>query len=77
MLYSSNLEDGGGQWKKEHSWMLKLLADGLQNRMDWKVFKRRHTWDLVASLFGVERDRRTRKGGAGGVFFFLSILNRF
>ncbi|KAF9263035.1 hypothetical protein L218DRAFT_1077444 [Marasmius fiardii PR-910] len=62
MLYSSNSEDGGGQWKKERSWMLKFLADGLQNGTDWKVFKRRHMWDLVASLFGAERDRGTRRG---------------
>ncbi|KAG7090693.1 hypothetical protein E1B28_009789 [Marasmius oreades] len=59
MLYSSNAEDG--QWKRERIWMLKFLADGLRGTMDWKVFKRRHTWDLIASLFGAEKDRLTRR----------------
>ena len=31
--------------------MLKMLGGGMANMDDWKVLKRRHTWDLVASLF--------------------------
>ncbi|KAL0058378.1 hypothetical protein AAF712_014958 [Marasmius tenuissimus] len=60
MLYSSNAEDG--QWKRERAWMIRFLADGLQSSMDWKVFRRRRTWDLIASLFGAEKDRITRRG---------------
>ncbi|KAL0578525.1 hypothetical protein V5O48_003468 [Marasmius crinis-equi] len=60
MLYSSNAEDGS--WKKERTWMIRFLADGLQGSLDWKVFKRRHTWELVASMFGAEKDRATRRG---------------
>ena len=31
--------------------MLKMLEGGMASTDDWKVLKRRHTWDLVASLF--------------------------
>ncbi|EEB92374.1 hypothetical protein MPER_09126 [Moniliophthora perniciosa FA553] len=63
MLYSST--DDNGRWKKDRAWILRFLADGMQGRDDWKVFRRRHTWDLVASLFGSERkgkDRVLRRG---------------
>lgn len=46
MLYSNSDE-----WKKERGWMLKMLGDGMASTQDWKVLQRRHTWDLVASLF--------------------------
>ncbi|KAF8548696.1 hypothetical protein OG21DRAFT_1489159 [Imleria badia] len=46
MLYSSS-----DDWKKERGWMLRMLGDGMASTDDWKVLKRRHTWDLVASLF--------------------------
>ncbi|KAK7040796.1 hypothetical protein VNI00_009702 [Paramarasmius palmivorus] len=61
MLYSST--DENGQWKKDRAWMLRFLTDGMQGRDDWRVFRRRHTWDLVASLFESEqRDRAMRRG---------------
>ena len=47
MLYSSSDEN----WKKERGWMIKFLADGMVGSEDWRVLKRRHTWDLLASLF--------------------------
>ncbi|KAG9316607.1 hypothetical protein JVU11DRAFT_2661 [Chiua virens] len=50
MLYS-NSDD----WKKERGWMLKMLGDGMASTNDWSVLKRRHTWDLVASLFQSSR----------------------
>ncbi|KAF8838207.1 hypothetical protein BDN67DRAFT_955439 [Paxillus ammoniavirescens] len=46
MLYSSSDE-----WKKERGWIIRMLGDGMASTEDWKVLKRRHTWDLVASLF--------------------------
>ncbi|KIM48447.1 hypothetical protein M413DRAFT_16355 [Hebeloma cylindrosporum] len=47
MLYSSSDEN----WKKERGWMVRFLADGMVSSEDWRVLKRRHTWDLLASLF--------------------------
>ncbi|KZT20563.1 hypothetical protein NEOLEDRAFT_1140540 [Neolentinus lepideus HHB14362 ss-1] len=56
MLYSSSDE-----WKKERLWIVKFLADGLHNSQDWRVFRRRHTWDLLASLFqSSNKDRALR-----------------
>ncbi|KAF9445509.1 hypothetical protein P691DRAFT_805556 [Macrolepiota fuliginosa MF-IS2] len=62
MLYSmlySNADD----WKKERSWIIRFLADGMASSDDWKVLKRRHTWDLLASLFqSSESDHALRRG---------------
>lgn len=62
MLYSmlySNADD----WKKERGWIIRFLADGMASSDDWKVLKRRHTWDLLASLFqSSESDHALRKG---------------
>lgn len=56
MLYGSSDE-----WKRERLWMIKYLADGLQSSQDWRVCKRRHTWDLLASLFqSSPKDRALR-----------------
>ena len=58
MLYS-NSDD----WKKERGWMLRMLGDGMVSTDDWKVLKRRHTWDLVASLFqSSKNDTAVRNG---------------
>lgn len=58
MLYSSS-----DDWKKERGWMLKMLADGMASTADWKVLKRRHTWDLVASLFQSSKHDATVRTG--------------
>ncbi|KAI6110769.1 ribosome 60S biogenesis N-terminal-domain-containing protein [Pisolithus croceorrhizus] len=58
MLYS-NSDD----WKKERGWMIRMLADGMTSTEDWRVLKRRHTWDLLASLFqSTKKDRALRAG---------------
>lgn len=58
MLYSSS-ED----WKKERGWMIRFLADGMMCTKDWRVFKRRHTWDLLSSIFqSSETDHTLRNG---------------
>lgn len=60
MLYSSS-ED----WKKERGWMVKFLADAMlgAGEAEWKVFRRRHTWDLLASAWqSGEGDRLIRHG---------------
>ncbi|KAL0948883.1 hypothetical protein HGRIS_008999 [Hohenbuehelia grisea] len=56
MLYSSS--DG---WKKERGWIIRFLSDGMASSGDWRVLRRRHTWDLLASMFqGDEKDRALR-----------------
>jgi len=58
MLYSST-----DDWKKERGWIIRFLSDGLVNTEDWRVFQRRHTWDLLASLFqSSESDHPLRNG---------------
>lgn len=57
MFYSSSSE----QWKKERGWMMRFLSDGMQGGSEWRVLKRRFTWDLVASRFEVESDRSIRR----------------
>ncbi|KAF9046067.1 hypothetical protein BDZ89DRAFT_1155358 [Hymenopellis radicata] len=56
LLYSSSDE-----WRRERTWMIHLLSDGLVGSDDWKVFKRRHTWDLLASIFQSSPDRALRR----------------
>ncbi|KAG9026256.1 hypothetical protein FRB95_009056 [Tulasnella sp. JGI-2019a] len=50
MLYTS-LYSNSDDWRRERSWIVRLLADGMVNTADWTMFKRRHTWDLLATLF--------------------------
>jgi nucleolar pre-ribosomal-associated protein 1 len=50
MLYSSDSED----WKKERGWIIRFLADGALTGSavgDWRLLKRRHVWDLIASMY--------------------------
>ncbi|KAJ7670238.1 ribosome 60S biogenesis N-terminal-domain-containing protein [Mycena rosella] len=46
MLYSSS-----DDWKKERGWIIRFIADGMMATDDWRVLKRRHTWELLAGLF--------------------------
>ncbi|KAL5508633.1 hypothetical protein ACEPAH_6252 [Sanghuangporus vaninii] len=46
MLYSST-----DIWRKERGWIVRFLADSILNSDDWSIVKRRHTWDLLASMF--------------------------
>lgn len=58
MLYSS-----ADDWKKERGWIIRFLSDGMMSTEDWRVLKRRHTWDLLSSLFqSSEGDRALRHG---------------
>jgi nucleolar pre-ribosomal-associated protein 1 len=58
MLYSS-----ADDWKKERGWIIRFLSDGMMSTDDWRVLKRRHTWDLLSSLFqSSEGDRALRHG---------------
>lgn len=58
MLYSASDE-----WKKERWWIVRLIAEGMIGGDEWKVLERRHTWDLLASLFQAEdKDMPLRRG---------------
>ncbi|GAC93665.1 hypothetical protein PHSY_001230 [Pseudozyma hubeiensis SY62] len=48
LLYSAS-----DKYKQERMWMLRFLRDVARSggRSDWKIFKRRRTWDLLASLY--------------------------
>jgi len=62
MLYStldSELGSKEGDWKRQRNWMLKFLADGMVGSKDWIVLQRRHTWDLLATMFQANRNDRT------------------
>jgi nucleolar pre-ribosomal-associated protein 1 len=56
MLYSSS-----DDWKKERGWIMGFLADGMMSTDDWRVLQRRHTWDILSSLFqSSEKERALR-----------------
>ncbi|PCH41704.1 hypothetical protein WOLCODRAFT_101082 [Wolfiporia cocos MD-104 SS10] len=60
MLYSATDE-----WRRERAWIVRLIADGMYGGTseEWSVLRRRHTWELLASLFaGEERDGGVRRG---------------
>ncbi|KAJ7644108.1 ribosome 60S biogenesis N-terminal-domain-containing protein [Roridomyces roridus] len=46
MLYSSS-----DDWKKERGWIIRFISDGMMSTDDWRVLKRRHTWELLSGLF--------------------------
>ncbi|KAF4602702.1 hypothetical protein EYR40_005919 [Pleurotus pulmonarius] len=58
MLYSSS-----DNWKKERGWIIRFLSDGMISTNDWRVLKRRHTWDLLASLYQSSADDRALRNG--------------
>lgn len=59
MLYSTSDED----WRKERAWIVRFLADGISSTDDWRALKRRHTWDLLASMFqSFDKDLTLRSG---------------
>jgi nucleolar pre-ribosomal-associated protein 1 len=58
MLYSSS-----DDWKKERGWIIRFLSDGMTSTDDWRVLKRRHTWEILSSLFqSSETDSALRNG---------------
>ncbi|KAG8812996.1 hypothetical protein FRC17_001713, partial [Serendipita sp. 399] len=66
MLYSSLSNDfgkGSGNWKRERIWMLRFLADGMVSSQDWTVLQRRHTWDLLATMYQTHENDRIIKHG--------------
>ncbi|KAH6899471.1 ribosome 60S biogenesis N-terminal-domain-containing protein [Coprinopsis sp. MPI-PUGE-AT-0042] len=64
MLYSLLYSSSDDHWRKERGWILRFLADGMlaigSGSQDWKILKRRHTWDLLASMY-----QSTHSGSSG------------
>ena len=57
MLYSGSDEN----WRRERVWMIRFLTDGMAGAQDWKTLRKRHAWDLVASMFqGFSQDHTIR-----------------
>lgn len=54
MLYAT-LFSAGDEWKKDRGWILRYLANGMLNTADWRVLKRRHVWDLLATMYQSSR----------------------
>ena len=73
MLYSSS-----DNWKKERGWIIRFLSDGMVSTEDWRVLKRRHTWELLASLYqSSENDivlRQSILEVGYCLFYFCSLL---
>ena len=73
MLYSSS-----DDWKKERSWIIRFLSDGMISTEDWRVLKRRHTWELLASLYQSSTDVVLRQSilEVGSRLFFFALLSK-
>ncbi len=62
LLYNL-LYTASDRYKQERMWILRFLRDVARSggRSDWKIFKRRRTWELLASMY----DACEGAGGAG------------
>ncbi|KAF8590297.1 hypothetical protein K439DRAFT_1512242, partial [Ramaria rubella] len=66
MLYSLLYSSEDEEWLKERAWMIRFLTEAIHEggARDWAVLRRRHTWDLVASMWQATRleEQALRKG---------------
>ncbi|CAJ0843661.1 7056_t:CDS:10 [Entrophospora sp. SA101] len=46
LFYSSS-----DNYQKERVWLLRLLSAGLKTNEDYKIFKRRHAWDIISGYY--------------------------
>ncbi|CAG8456565.1 11592_t:CDS:10 [Ambispora gerdemannii] len=57
-LFYSSTEN----YQKERVWILRLLSAGLRSVEDYKLFKRRHVWDIISAYYNSQlADNVTRK----------------
>ncbi|KAF8505077.1 ribosome 60S biogenesis N-terminal-domain-containing protein, partial [Hysterangium stoloniferum] len=75
MLYSLLYSSEDGEWAKERTWMIRFLTEAMHDggAADWAILKRRHTWDLIASMWQAARldERQLRRG----ILEFLANLS--
>ncbi|BGP34984.1 hypothetical protein JCM10296v2_006808 [Rhodotorula toruloides] len=55
MLYSSNTDEYAAAPREERAWMVRYLTEGLVRPQDWKIYRRRQVFELLASLFEASR----------------------
>jgi nucleolar pre-ribosomal-associated protein 1 len=55
-MFYATLFSAGDEWKKDRAWILRYLANGMLSTADWRVLKRRHVWDLLATMYQSSRD---------------------
>ncbi|BGO95132.1 hypothetical protein NBRC10512_006416 [Rhodotorula toruloides] len=55
MLYSSNTDEYAAAPREERAWMVRYLTEGLVRSQDWKIYRRRQVFELLASLFEASR----------------------
>ncbi|KWU41852.1 hypothetical protein RHOSPDRAFT_36620 [Rhodotorula sp. JG-1b] len=55
MLYSSNADEFAASPRDERAWMVRFLMEGLVRTQDWKIYRRRQVFELLASLFSSTR----------------------
>ncbi|KAL1920446.1 uncharacterized protein VTP21DRAFT_823 [Calcarisporiella thermophila] len=49
-MFYSLFNSSTANFKKERMWILRLLISGLKASEDYKLFKRRHVWDLLTGF---------------------------
>lgn len=66
LLYSLLFSASDAHWAKERTWMIRYLTRTVDDGdlSDWKILRRRHTWDLVASMWQASKpnERSLRRG---------------
>jgi nucleolar pre-ribosomal-associated protein 1 len=54
--------------------MVRFLADGMKSSQDWKILTRRHTWELLATLFQASDSDSTLRTGILDVGIVSSFI---
>ncbi|GAA5921027.1 hypothetical protein JCM3775_004058 [Rhodotorula graminis] len=55
MLYSSNADEFAAAPRDERVWMVRFLTEGLVRTQDWKIYRRRQVFEILASVFQSSR----------------------
>ncbi|GAA6049204.1 hypothetical protein JCM3770_003309 [Rhodotorula araucariae] len=55
MLFSSNADEFAAAPREEKVWMVRYLTEGLVRMQDWKIYRRRQVFEILASLFQSSR----------------------
>ncbi|GAA5902398.1 hypothetical protein JCM8208_007278 [Rhodotorula glutinis] len=59
MLYSSNADEFAAAPREERVWMVRFLTEGLVRTQDWKIYRRRQVFEILASVFQSSRQDPT------------------
>ncbi|GAA6043934.1 hypothetical protein JCM8097_000909 [Rhodosporidiobolus ruineniae] len=55
MLFSSKTDEYAAAPEDERRWMVRFLTEGLVRTQDWKIYRRRQVFEILASLFHASR----------------------